>query len=339
VLKRLVIPAALAALFAAAPATAEPLALKLGTWGPPTSFFYVDVIDPWIERVNRDSQGTLAIKHYGASVLADQRRMYDAVKNNIATIGWVTPGTAPGRFVKTTITELPFGLESGELASIAYWRMYETGLIADEYNDVKLLGTSIFPGASLMTRRKKVSTLEDLAGLKFRISGAMQGSTVKALGGTPVSLPVDELYQALDKGIVDGFAASLTAYRPFRLGEVTRYHVDVNLNAANSALMMNKEAFDKLPAAAKAAIDKHSGEVLSREFGLSNDREVVRAREDLQKRMAEGKTETYKLAPAEEQRWRERTNAVVEEWTKNTPDGARILDGYRGIATEVSKAR
>ena len=337
-LKRLLMSAALA-MVVAAPVAAEPLALKLGTWGPPTSFFYVDVIDPWIERVNRDSQGTLAIKHYGASVLADQRRMYDAVKNNIATIGWVTPGTAPGRFVKTTIMELPFGVESGELASVVYWRLFETGLIADEYNDVELLGTSIFPGASLMTRRKKVTTVEDLAGLKFRISGGMQGSTVKALGGTPVSLPVDELYQALDKGIVDGFAASLTAYRPFRLGEVTRYHVDVNLNAGSSALMMNKEAFDKLPAAAKAAIDKHSGEALSREFGRSNDREVVRAREDLQKRVAEGKTDTYKLAPAEEQRWRERTNGVLEEWTKTTPDGARLVDGYRRIATEISKSR
>ena len=337
-LKRLLMSAALA-MVVAAPVAAEPLALKLGTWGPPTSFFYVDVIDPWIERVNRDSQGTLAIKHYGASVLADQRRMYDAVKNNIATIGWVTPGTAPGRFVKTTIMELPFGVESGELASVVYWRLFETGLIADEYNDVKLLGTSIFPGASLMTRRKKVTTVEDLAGLKFRISGGMQGSTVKALGGTPVSLPVDELYQALDKGIVDGFAASLTAYRPFRLGEVTRYHVDVNLNAGSSVLMMNKEAYDKLPAAAKAAIDKHSGAALSSEFGRSNDREVVRAREDLQKRVAEGKTDTYKLAPAEEQRWRERTKGVLEEWTKTTPDGPRIIEGYRRLATEVSKAR
>ena len=337
-LKRLLMSAALA-MVVAAPVAAEPLALKLGTWGPPTSFFYVDVIDPWIERVNRDSQGTLAIKHYGASVLADQRRMYDAVKNNIATIGWVTPGTAPGRFVKTTIIELPFGVESGELASVVYWRLYESGLIADEYNDVKLLGTSIFPGASLMTRRKKVTTLEDLAGLKFRISGGLQGSTVKALGGTPVSLPVDELYQALDKGIVDGFAASLTAYRPFRLGEVTRYHVDVNLNAGSSVLMMNKEAYDKLPAAAKAAIDKHSGAALSSEFGRSNDREVVRAREDLQKRVAEGKTDTYKLAPAEEQRWRERTKGVLEEWTKTTPDGPRIIEGYRRLATEVSKAR
>ena len=323
----------------AAPAAAEPLALKLGTWGPPTSFFYVDVIDPWIERVNADSQGTLAIKHFGASVLADQRRMYDAVKNNIASIGWVTPGTAPGKFVKTTITELPFGLETGELGSIAYWRSYEQGVLGDEYADVKLLGASVFPGASLMTRRKKISTLEDVAGLKFRISGAMQGSTVKALGGTPVSIPVDELYQALDKGIIDGFAASLTAYRPFRLGEVTRYHVDVNLNAANSALMMNKETYDKLPPQAKAAIDKHSGEMLSREFGRSNDREVGRAREDLQKRMAEGKAETYKLAPAEEERWRERAKLVVEEWTKNTPDGPKILEGYRRIATEVARAK
>ena len=55
--------------------------------------------------------------------------------------------------------------------------------------------------------------------------------------------------------------------------------------------------------------------------------------------MTEGKTDTYKLPPAEEQRWRDRTKDVVEEWTKTTPDGARIFEGYRRIATEVTKAR
>src|SRR5579862_5542408 len=46
-------------------AEAQPRELKLATFGPPQSYFYVEVLIPWLQAVSRDSEGTLDIKYFG----------------------------------------------------------------------------------------------------------------------------------------------------------------------------------------------------------------------------------------------------------------------------------
>ena len=45
------------------------------------------------------------------------------------------------------------------------------------------------------------------------------------------------------------------------------------------------------------------------------------------------------LAPEEEARWKSRAQAVVDEWTKSTPDGARVLAAYRTEIAEIRKGK
>jgi TRAP-type C4-dicarboxylate transport system substrate-binding protein len=56
-------------------AAAEPIPLKLATFGPPQSYFYVEVVIPWMEAVNRDAGGAVEIKHFGGSVIGDAGNM------------------------------------------------------------------------------------------------------------------------------------------------------------------------------------------------------------------------------------------------------------------------
>jgi len=42
------------------------------------------------------------------------------------------------------------------------------------------------------------------------------------------------------------------------------------------------------------------------------------------------------LAPAEEAKWRKTVAPIVDEWVKNTPDGAKVLAAFR---EEVEKVR
>ena len=311
------------------PAASEPVKLKLGTWGPAKSFFYVEVIDPWIAKVNRDSEGTLEIKHFPGGVLGNPRTIYDSIKNNVAHIGWALPHAVRGKFVKSSIIGLPFGYESGEKGAVAFWRLFEKGLIASDYDEIKLLGLTAWPAAAIQSSKKKITKLEDLKGMKFRISGGLQASTVKQLGGTPVAIRVTQIYQSLDKGVIDAAWASLTATRPFRIYEVAKYFLNIPLNGAGGMLAMNKDTFEKLPAKAKAAIAKHSGETLSRQLGRSNDGEVRRVVALLDKRSKSGKAEFYKLSAAEDARWRAAISPVIDAWVKRTPDGARILKEFR----------
>ena len=315
---------------AAGIANAEPVPLNLATFGPPQSYFYVEVLIPWMQAVNRDAQGAVDIKYVGGGVLGNAGNMYDSVLNGAADIGWALPGVMPGKFVKTSVVELPFGYDTGEIGSVALWRIFAKGLIAGDYNEVKLFGLTAWPGADIQMKSKKIERIEDLKGLKIRATGRWQAATVTAFGGTPVSIPVDELYQSLDRGVIDGLWASLVLTREFRVDEIARYFLEAPLNGGSGMLIMKRERFDKLPDAAKAAFEKHSGEALSRALGRSNDSEMRRVEALLADRAKQGKIDPpYRLSAAESERWRKTAEPVAEAWAKSVPDGQAILAGFR----------
>ena len=75
----------------------------------------------------------------------------------------------------------------------------------------------------------------------------MQSATVKALGGSPVTMPITEAYTSLEKGVVDGILTAFTAMKSFRLYGVTKYSISMGLNASPFCVAMNQKKFDSLP--------------------------------------------------------------------------------------------
>jgi TRAP-type transport system periplasmic protein len=319
-----------ACLWPTAAAEAQPVPLKLATFGPPQSYFYAEVVIPWMEAVNRDSDGAVDIRYFGSGVLGNAGNMYDAVLTGAADIGWGLLGSVQGKFVKSSVVELPFGYEKGEVGAVALWRLFETGLIASDFDEIKVFGFTAWPTAAIQTKSKTIHTLEDLKGVKLRVSGKWQAATVSAFHATPVNIPVDEVYQAIDKGVIDGAWTSLVATSQFRLDEIAKHFLDAPLNGGGGLLFMKRETYEKLPPAAKAAFEKHSGEPLSRALGRSNDREVTRVKKILTDKASEGRIEApYTLSAGEFARWRSAAEPVAEAWARSVPDGPAILAAYR----------
>jgi TRAP-type C4-dicarboxylate transport system substrate-binding protein len=159
------------------------------------------------------------------------------------------------------------------------------------------------------------------------------GRSLTALGVAPVTIPVTELYNATQRATVDGSAIAWPAILTYKLNETTKFHLDIPLANDSAYTIMNKDAYAKLPAAARQAIDKASGEVLVRRFTRAVDGMTNGARELA--RSQPGQV-IYTLDPAEEARWIERVKPSVEEWVRTTPDGAAVLAAYR---EEVKKIR
>ncbi|MCC6474544.1 MAG: TRAP transporter substrate-binding protein [Burkholderiales bacterium] len=317
---------ALALLTGAAAAQTE---LKLATFGPPTSYFYVDTVLPWAEAVSKDSGGTITIKHYGGGVLGHAGNMYDTVLNGAADIAWALQGTVPNKFVKSSVVELPFAYDAAEPGAVALWRVVASGLAASDYDQVKLLAVTTWPGGSLASREKQMGKLEDFKGMKIAVSGRLRADVVTALGGVPVNIPVDQIYQAIGKGVVDGFLGSITAMRQFKYNEVSRHWLKLEVVGAGAMLIMNKTRFDGLPARAKEAIEKHSGEALSRALGKSNDAEEKRAWAFLDQQIKQGRNAPIQpLPPAEVTRWQKAVQPVIDSWAQRTPNGKAVYEGY-----------
>jgi len=98
----------------------------------------------------------------------------------------------------------------------------------------------------IMLAKKRVAKLEDLAGLKLRAS-ATTLPLIKALGAAPVSIPLPDVFTAMERGVVDGTIGVKTGLKTWGLAPVVKYMVNVPLYGQNLVILVNLDSWNKLP--------------------------------------------------------------------------------------------
>jgi TRAP-type C4-dicarboxylate transport system substrate-binding protein len=326
--------AAFAAL--AQPACGEEVVLKYATLNPPGSAVSREFNGPWVDRVNAAGKGALRVDKFEGYALANNLNVYDRVLADVVQIAWGIPIYFTGKFVATNVTGLPFIGDKAESMSTAYWRLYEKGVFGPEYSEIRPLITVGLPQSGIHMSSRAMKTLDDFKGVKFRTGSKIAGDIILALGGTPISIEVGEMTQALQRNLVEGVIMPWTAFNPFKLDEVTKYHVDVPFGGGPIFIFMARKKYDALPAVARGAIDANSGEKATREFGRwwDNEQEKTRARI----KATPGHT-VATLPPEEYARWKARVQTVLDDWAKNTPGGKRVLDAFVAEIAAVEAGR
>ena len=111
---------------------------------------------------------------------------------------------------------------------------------------------------------KKIEKLSDLAGLKIRVPSKNTGRVIEAWGATAVSMPITQVYQSLETGVVDGVLVDTSVLTSFKLGEVVKY-VTTGMDGSNSLFMlvMNRDSWDGLDADTQAKLEGLTGADMS----------------------------------------------------------------------------
>jgi TRAP-type C4-dicarboxylate transport system substrate-binding protein len=305
----------------------QPITLKFNSPAPPRSFLHDGAFTPWANAVSRDSGGTLKVEMFFGGTLGNFAVTYDRVVDGVADIGFILTGMAGGKLKQQDVAALPFESKTSTEAAVALWKLYEKGVTAAEFNQIKPLGIWVFPNAALHTK-DPVKTLDDMKGKKIVASNLAAAKITTALGGTPVTLGPHEAYQAISRGTADGSLMPFTGMAVFKVHEVTKHHLDEALGSDSAMLFMNKQSYDKLPAKAKAAIDKNSYLPLARKLGEKTTAEWERTRNLV-------KDTVTTLAPAEQKKWQDALAPIAKEWAASTPGGDKVLAAFRAeVAAE-----
>jgi len=323
-----------AALIAAVPAAShsEPLQMKFGTTGPAFGPLHEEAYTAWSKDVTDASQGTLEMKVFPGSQLVTMINAYDRVLNGVAEVAFIVLGPISSQFPRTTVVGLPYMVSTPMEAAQALWNANQHRVFADEFDKCHPVALAAFSNTTLHAR-KPFAKLEDLQGWKIGAQSRINGEVAEKLGGSAVSLPVAESYQALSRGTIDAYLTGWPGIVPFKMQEVTVAHVDTPLAAEMAFNCMNKEAYAKLPAPAKAAVDKYSGMPFSERMARAIAKMADQGRAAVMERKD---TKMLVLSPAEEARWKQSLAPIVEDWTKATPDGAKVLAQFKD---EVAKVR
>jgi TRAP-type C4-dicarboxylate transport system substrate-binding protein len=183
--------------------------------------------------------------------------------------------------------------------------------------------------------KKPIRTMGDFKGVKVASMSRTMSEVVEQLGGTPITMPPADMYSSLQRGTVDAVGIGWPGVAPFKLTEVTQYHLMASFTGEGAHQLMSLDAYNKLPAKGKAAIDKLSGLHYSKMYA---DAIAAMDKQGLDLVNAAGHP-VITPTPEEEARWLAQSRAVVDEWIKKTPDGLGVLAAYRAEIANIRAGR
>jgi TRAP-type C4-dicarboxylate transport system substrate-binding protein len=310
---------------------AEEIELTFATGAQPNQSPHPQVSLPWAERINEAGKGLVHIKVVQGFGVVTPQTFYERLKNDVVQIVYGLQGSVGGVFRLSDVVRIPYLAPNGEIGSVAFWRLYKSGLLDSDYKDVHPLALGMYPQAVLHLTKRPNSIL-NLAGLKIVANAKMTGDIIQKLGGTPISLLIQETYQGLQRRTVDGVITGYPVITVFKFNEVAPFHVDAELGGGATMLAMTKEKWNKLPPAVQKLLDENSGEALSRAYGVANDAEWVAGR----KAAMAMKDQTIVVpTAAEHQAYQRELAPVADDWVKDNPDGAAVLAKFRELLSQA----
>jgi len=317
----------------ATPAPEKPIELIYSTWTSTKSLTNQNYVMPFMRLLEERTGGRVIIKdHYGGA-LGKAKEHYNMLRKGIIDISFFAPTYSPGLFPKMSVIELPF-LVPGDvrLMSKVLWELYKRGALDDEvYEHLVLLNLNTVNPYNILTRKKKVTTWEDLKGLKMRVSGGTLIKTAEKLGCTPVSLPGAEFNPAMAKGLVDGGFGGYHHLTTYSLQELVKYIAEINVSTIPMGIAMDKSRFEKLPQDIQQVFLD-----VAEEKAYWHAETYYRQIEKMQKEvMPHYGIEGYVFPSSEIKRGIEMTKPIWDEWLKDMAskgiNGQALIEEVRSI--------
>ena len=211
--------------------------------------------EEWCKEVEKRTNGRVKISYYPGNTLTPPMQTYDSTVKGIADIGQALLAYAPGRLPLSEVLSLPLGYTSGyqatKLANEYYKKFHPK-----EFDDVKVMYLHAGdPG--LFHTKKVISSVDEIKGLRIK-ANAENADIVSALGGAPVTMPITETYDALQKGLLEGILLPTEALKGWRFGEVVKTTLEnyAVSYATSMFVMMNKDKWNSISQADRQTIEK-----------------------------------------------------------------------------------
>ena len=201
----------IAMMMAASTAVAQQKLSMTTSWGGGP---LLEAAQGFAELVGEMTGGDVTIEVFPANALGNALRVVETVQNGVAEVGHSFPGYEYG-LDKTTVL---FGGRPGGLNAeqMQHWLTSGGGLEMWREYRMETSGVVAFPCAYIpreggMFSTRRVQSVDDFEGLKLRTAGAW--SEISAgLGVSTVVTPGAEVYQALERGVVDAVEWSALSF-------------------------------------------------------------------------------------------------------------------------------
>jgi len=293
----------------------------------------------FIKRVKEISGNKVQIKYFPAGQMGKLKDSFNMTAKGLVDISYIMTTFEVGKVPLNTVAALPYFTTAVEGTEIRTRQFEVCPELTQEYLNYgarPLIHWSTNQ-YDVGTVKKAVQSPEDLKGLKLKCAGGLFERIAKLYGIIPIALPPVEVYQAVQRGIVDGCILSLPSVKGYRLNELEKYHtIGLRMGASPSGYIINEKKWQSLSKEVKEVLQQ-AGSDCSRFFaegwdGQSNDL--------MQKWEKEGMV-FHRIQSQDRHIWDAPLQGISDVWIqdmeKRDLPARKIYQSFRKICQEVVK--
>ena len=312
--KLTLLAAGMATLLTGPLSSAAEINLKISHMFPSTHFIQTLALEPWAKEIEEKTDGKVSFTFFAAgSALGDATRQYDQVRMGVVDIAIGIPAIPRGRHPRTVLAELPFVVPDSAVGTCALMAAQDE--LQPDFRGTHILSLTVTEPSAVHTKTE-VKTLEDLKGMRIRTPTPAISAMLNYLGATPVGMPPTQIYESVERGVIEGNVMPWGPVGAFKLYEVLNYHLDAAINPVAMYVLMNERRYNSLPDDVKAVFDEMSGEWFTSRWGpwwSETDQQAIDAAK------AQGNTVTPMSDEMRDQ-YREKLQGVIDNYLANDSD-------------------
>jgi TRAP-type C4-dicarboxylate transport system substrate-binding protein len=202
------------------------------------------VVPSYVDMINTACGGRITWKHLGGPEVLPGLEQFGAVKRGVLDASFLVTAYYFGEVPEAYCVYL------SEISNEEEWRNGARELIDKIHQEkgVKVLGRWLSYMPFYIWVNKPVKRPQDLEGIKLRGGGICYDPFFKALGITPVQIPPPDVYNGLERGIIEGFGWPMQGVSDFGWVEITKYCIEHPFYEHNNGLiLMNLDKWNGLP--------------------------------------------------------------------------------------------
>jgi tripartite ATP-independent transporter DctP family solute receptor len=312
---------AVAAAFASSPVQAQQKLVLKASDVHPAGYPTVQAVEDMGKKLSAATNGRLSVAMYPSMQLGGEKEAIEQAQVGAIAFARVSVGALGPVVDQLNVFNLPYVFRNTE-----HMRQVIDGQIGQDLLDqVTNSGKGLVglcwmdAGArSFYDTKKPIKTLADLKGLKFRVMGnPMFVAMANAMGANGVPMGYDQVFSALQTGVVDGAENNPPSFVFDNHYQVAKFYtIDEHL-IVPEMLVMSKKIFDSLSKDDQAAVKKYAREAQLEERKLWD----VYQQKAMDKAKAAG-IQIIQVSDAEKKKFQE---AVKPVWDKYGPKYADMI--------------
>ena len=221
---------------------------NLSTWGTPRTA--TRNFEKLSELLSEATDGNFTLKINWGGTLSAPKENIDGVKIGAFEMALHAISFRPGTMPTLEVMGLPF-LPLGDLKAqgqvgLAVYELPTAKKDLERWNIVAIMPLLLTP-YQLMGKGKAPLAITDLKGMRVRAPGGL-GDAVKTVGAVPTNFASSELYNALERGLLDAVSLANYAHQAYRIYELSEwYTVNLDFGILATVVPANKDSWEALP--------------------------------------------------------------------------------------------